>query len=68
MKKLTFRSLTCNGNPRNGYTLFCEDEEFERYEVFVSPDTAEVISLEFITGDLPWDKNLPIKGRALQEE
>ena len=69
MKKLTYRRLTCNGkSPRNGYTLFCEgegDEEFELYEIFVPPDAVEVISLEFITGDIPWDKNLPVKGRIL---
>ncbi len=65
MKKLTFRSLTAKGKPREGYTLFCEDEELERYEIFVPPDTVEVISLEFITGDIPWDINLPVRARKL---
>ena len=62
MKKLTYSRLSCKGDPRKGYTIFCEDEEFERYELFLPPSTVEVISLEFITGDMPWDKNLPVKG------
>ena len=62
MKKLTYECLNCGGNPRKGYTLVCSDEEFNHYELFVPPDTIEVISLEFLTGKIPWDKDLPIKG------
>ncbi len=56
--KLTFRSLTCHGQPRSGYTIFCEDAN-------LNPGTLEVMALEFLTGDIPWDKKFPVRVREL---
>ncbi len=65
--KLTVVRLYCaiGGKPRSGYVLDCVDSEKGYaggiFEVYVQPAQAMTMALEFLTGNIPWDNELPIK-------